>query len=348
MSYRYIKPLKLLNIIVFYMLWQQPICIQNIINKCENQIYCNRLHVPHNELLIIDKHNNSTNPCIFLTSEVGCSMIIPHQNYLTNNLLLKSCELDKKRNHFYKPRYVCEQYFYQTSLRSINHLYDKCYPQCIMSLEDDSIKCDGQCGRLHIPWKNFVKNMFNSKIDKDKSRCITFLIGIIENLVNRDIEGEEYEFKKILTIHNRFMEVYKSQYHSRCIKCGLPPYKYKLQNPKIFSIYALIKSKICIDLANHISTYLYNKHKIHKNGCFDCIFIFKKIPFRNNKNCIEVKLLSKMSSHGEDRVLSYYPPYNIYLTDENNNTILRERGGPPLDTYPISVRNSIWPLLLQD
>ena len=315
---------------------EETVCTYYINNRC-SRINCKYQHIPMKELLLNNENNKSLLPCSFLYHETGCSMIIPSKCSKTNNILFCSCELDKKRNHFYNPKYVCESYFYETSLLTQNDSKDIKYS--ITNDEYHFYKCSWNCGRLHIPWKNFVKNMFYSKLDKDKSLCIKFLVGIYKNIIDRDMICEQYNFNKIIYEHNRLMKIYKSRYWSKCIKCGLRPYQPKVNNIRFICYKALSHKKIlCIDLILIVIQFLYEEHKIKKNGSYDCMFI-ENI---DNSNGIEIKTLSKINIYNDDRVISHSPKYIIYKYPDKIESL----SGPSLDTYSLDVKKNIYKNLL--
>ncbi len=300
-------------------------CHSYIKGKC-NLLTCRYDHPCFTKILMIDDENTSETPCSFILESNGCAMNIPKRGEpMGSPLRLKSCELDNRRNHFFRPKFVCEQCFYDSSKTSPSLIPHKCH-------------------KLHISWKNFVRNMFNSKVDNKKQKCINFIIGIVFNLVCQE---EDTEFDKILKIHNKLINIYKEQYSSKCIKCGLPPYRFKLWSPKCFSIFILHRSNVCIDLSKIVSEYMYPKHKKLDNMCYNCLFI-KPINLSNTSlSCITFMGLSKISLYG-DRVVSLYPLYSIAIKETNKHRYTESINGPDLDKYDKSIRDQIWKLLIDN
>ena len=304
---------------------EKRICHSYIKGNCSS-LLCRYSHTTFEHVMMMDEENPSINPCSFILESNGCAMNIPKNNRL------QSCELDNKRNHFFKPKYVCEQYFYDTS---------KGY---------ELSSCSNKCNLLHIPWRNFERNMFNSLLDSKKQKCIFFLLTITFNLVCKE---ESYIFKQILSAHNKVIKVYKEQYLSKCIKCGLPPYKFKLQNPRCFSIFILRKYNLCDDLSKIVSQFIYPKHKKKNYGCYDCLFLKLtdlydndlERQFTHTLSCVTFMGLSNISLYGE-RVVPSYPPYFIAINENNEGRYTESINGPDIDTYDNSTRDKIWKVLI--
>lgn len=281
------------------------ICYSYLRGRCTSGIHCKYTHPPMFELLTIDEENKSVNPCTFLFEPNGCAMCIP------KNKQLRICEVDNNRNHFYNPKYVCEKFFYNST-------------------------CNG-CKLLHIPWRNFERNMFRSYRDTNKSKSINFLISMIFKLVCKE---EDKEFNNIIKTHNVILNTLKEQYCSKCINCGLIPHKPKLKNPKVFTCYVVSKLKIFEDVAKIIVSYMYNKHKDK------CIFI-KNVYSPDYLSKIQFMRLSNLSLYG-DRCHPIYPPYYIILNENENSRFIQTINGPSIDYYNKEEQNEIWKVLTSD
>lgn len=309
-----------------------PICHKHVKGVCSFGNWCKYKHIDGDELLMITDGNSSTVPCKFLTESNGCAMYTPHR--VKNNpfkIRLESCDADRGYNHFYKPKYVCEKYFYGSSLDS----------------EDNSLCTNGsRCPYLHIPWKNFARNMFCSKNDPDKKLCMEFLVQMTFNSVYKEMK-EEYD--NIISAHQRSLAVYRSMYLPKCIKCYLPPYKYKLLRPKVFTTYVLDKLKLCHDLSFIVNEYMYEDHAIKPDGSHDCIFMSNRTNDNKavgNISSIEMLTLSNLFIHGP-RIVSYIPKYYINLIKRRDYAEVESVNGPDIEKYSVTTRNTIWSELLK-
>lgn len=305
------------------------LCHRHVKNICKYGQYCRYTHINKKDLLMITDDNPNVNPCAFLTEDNGCAMCVPSRVEGEGfKIQLHSCELHRGYNHFYKPKYVCEHYFYQTSKEKVHLCQAK------------------NCPYLHIPWNNFKRNMFCSKRDPDKKLCMEFLTQIAFNLVHRGMRGEQEEFDKIMEKHNLFMEHYKSRYIPKCIKCYLSPNQPKLVKPKLFTTYVLHKKNMFKDIIIEVNKYMYDKHTIKKDGTYDCLFIkrIERYPFIK---AIELYTLSNLFIHGP-RITSFVPSRRIGISKRDEFITVDSTNGPEIDYYPLVARNAIYKNLLED
>ena len=270
--------------------------------KCSG-VNCVYHHPPYNEIIY-----GSDKPCAYIVEDVGC--------------INRVC----KYNHFYKPDYICSKNFYNTSIDDFRRRYVEYSP------------CNKNCGFLHLSWDNFVRNMFLRSKGTTKKYIMDFLVGIVDKLINDDL-GEKREFRKLMNIHKRIMNVHKERYWSKCIKCGLPPYKNKLKQAQLFTIYILKKYDLCIDLSNKVSDWMYENH-----GKDDCIFIKKGVHDHNFRmhNMVVFMTLSNLSLTGESRVCTFYPSYHMYM---DSCQLICTKGGPNLTNYSETAQLAILQML---
>lgn len=277
------------------------ICHKHVKGLCLYGAQCIFTHVDKKELLMITDDNPGVTPCAFLTENNGCAMIMPQRmNTTSYKFILKSCELHRGYNHFVKPKYVCERYFYSTSM---NKTYDACGKGNL-------------CPYLHIPWKNFVRNMFPSKRDPNKILCMEFLTQITFNYVYKEMLSE---FNTITQMHCQAMIRYTRMYIPKCIKCHLPPYKAKLLHPKALTTYVLHKLNLFPDLISTVTEYMYADHTIKPDGSPDCIFARKlKTSYYPYIKIVELQVLSNLFIHGP-RIVPLFPRYCLRLNKSGDN-----------------------------
>jgi hypothetical protein len=311
--------------------------------KCE--AYCKYYKGHDSSVYInIDEGNISRIPCRFLLKDSGCKDKETACKTINWNWREpdpdpkpepESCIMsDKfyeccKHNHFYKPQYICPAYLYNTSLNTSEE--DKHLPEC------DS------CGKLHMSWNNYGKNMLNSRVEKErKSRSIDFLVNIIFNLTAKS-EYNKTVFDDLIKLHQTYREILTKlevAYNSKCIKCTLPPHKPKLKAPREITVWALQNMKKCLpfDIIRVVSTYMYDTHDYHPNGCTDCIFMIERPTYTiSDKLCYEIYNLSKVSGYGERAVTSNAPKFICIC----KNGELRTINDCSIDNYTDKNRDAV-------
>lgn len=276
---------------------------------------CNDIYCPyrngHNlsEYVQTDEENISTVPCRFLLKDSGCCGIKSERYYIDKinwrtREPISPLQSDKfyeecRHNHFYKAKYVCPVYLLNTSM-------------------DDGVNteygiCDNSCGKLHISWKNFVDNMFNSKVDCiHHKRSSDFLVEIITELAYMNTRHENIlkSFNDMYMTFTNNMKFLNEAYNSKCIVCSLPPRLPKLSKPKTQSFMYLTYTNLPLDLILYIVEFVYPQHH-------QCYYYKELSP----KDCdvlknIEIKRVSSIFSQGQ-RVISYQPK-KIITTRPNN------------------------------
>lgn len=306
------------------------VCYKTLHNgKCESYCKYSKGHDP-STYVDIDDNNISRIPCRFLLKDSGCKNDIKESNQVnwrtsepvSSDSYYEYC----KHNHFYKPQYICPTYFYNTSLDKQEE--DKLLPDC------------DNCGKLHISWDNYGRNMLNSRVeDATKSRSIDFLTTIIFNLTVKSAYNRSV-FDDLLKLYQSFRETLKKlnvAYNSKCIKCTLPPHKPKLKAPKETTIWAL-QGRLPLDLIRVVSSYMYERHDYHSNGCQDCIFMIERPTYTiSDKVCYEMYNLSESSGYGERAVTSGKP--KLICVDLNGS--LRTFNDCSIDDYSDKNRDAI-------
>tara|TARA_B110000908_G_scaffold172319_1_gene239008 strand:- start:5380 stop:6381 length:1002 start_codon:yes stop_codon:yes gene_type:complete len=309
----------------------------NILHTGKCQSYC-KYHKGHNTTDYIDVEDNNISriPCRFLLKESGCKAVDKKTehiltNWRTSETSEDSCISDKyhehcKHNHFYKPKYICPVYFYNTSLNKQEK--SKLLPDCY------------NCGKLHISWNNYDKNILNSRVyNKSKGKAIDFLIAMVFNLSVKS-EYNETVFDDLLKLHKSYkdtLEKLNIAYNSKCIKCKLPSHKPKLKAPKETTVWAL-QSILPLDLIRVVSSYMYKRHDYHPNGCADCIFMIERPTYTISDNkCYELYNLSKLSGYGERAVSSSKPKFICV----NSYGSLRTINDCSIDDYSDKNRDAI-------
>lgn len=315
---------------------QVEVCYRFIHDRRCNT-YC-RYNKGHNatEYVDIDEGNLSRIPCRFLLKETGClakGESNHNINWRTGELLAPLCS-DKfyeqcKHNHFYKPKYVCPTHFYNTSLGE----NDKC---------KKITNCDGKCGKLHIGWDNFVRNMFNSVVDReDKSRSMNFVANMTYAVSMQTEHGQN-----ILDLMNSWNTTFKrnikylnSAYNTKCTICDLPPHKPKLRKPKTQSIWFLQDGtktrELPDDVIRYILGYLYPQH--------ECFFLTPTEPTTyTSVKSMEILRPTNIFGFGP-RLVSYSSHRYVSICKDNS---IRLSTREDLDDLDQLVRDSILRVLI--